>query len=393
MLTEEKLKQLCLQGESNCVDYKRAQYSFSGAEDIKKAELLKDVLCFANAFRNTPAYILIGVDEDESGFGIILGINANEVIDDSRLQEFINSKTNNPIPFLAYSCKLNSGHIVQVIEVNACMGDRPFYLKNDFSKLRRNDVWVRAGTSSHIATPSEIAEMGKISIEIGNVPDIKTTLVSENGENGKLVSVSIASNVAKPAHKSISEIFGGSDYDNYMWIKTNIAKLHFTLESENVSRVNAEDLKYKFDLRCDDGCVVWNKEPLFSNSPHDSLQKQDGSTQGQVKNLRPKERDISAAELYLDVMHDGEFSIEVAVYGKNLPEPIVTLFRYSVSVANVLVHSETIRLLSIPLKRTTDVLHCMKWLVSQVNHLDSGADVSKIVLEYVMSRLHELGYL
>ena len=71
MISEEQLNQLCLQGESFYVDYKRAQYAFVGGTDDQKAELLKDVLCFANSFRKTPAYILIGVDEEPSGIGTV----------------------------------------------------------------------------------------------------------------------------------------------------------------------------------------------------------------------------------------------------------------------------------------------------------------------------------
>jgi len=47
MISEEQIDQLCRYSESNCVDYKRDQYSFICATDNEKAELLKDVLCFA----------------------------------------------------------------------------------------------------------------------------------------------------------------------------------------------------------------------------------------------------------------------------------------------------------------------------------------------------------
>lgn len=33
MISEEQINILCFQGESNCVDYKRAQYAFQGASD------------------------------------------------------------------------------------------------------------------------------------------------------------------------------------------------------------------------------------------------------------------------------------------------------------------------------------------------------------------------
>ena len=42
MISETQLNQLCLQGESFYVDYKREQYTFIGGSDDQKAELLKE---------------------------------------------------------------------------------------------------------------------------------------------------------------------------------------------------------------------------------------------------------------------------------------------------------------------------------------------------------------
>ena len=325
MISEEQFNILCFQGESNCVDYKRAQYAFQGADDAQKAELLKDILCFANAFRRSPAYILIGVDEDASGLGVIYGIDENEVIDDARLQQFINSKTNNRIPFLAYPLRMNSGKILQVIEIDACVRGRPFYLKKDYSKLHCKDVWIRTGTSSHIATPEEVAAMGLDAVEFENMPDIKTSLVSENGNTGNLVSVCITCDIKQDDNgikRKLDCLSGGSEYDRYIWLKTNIAKLHFRLEAENVSRANAEGLKYQYELKCDDGSVVWSDAPAFRGSPFDFGRAPLAFALNQTKDLRPKEKDTCAADMYLEVVHDGKFSIEVTVYGKNIPEPI-----------------------------------------------------------------------
>jgi hypothetical protein len=52
---------LLFEAEGAELDFKREQYSFEGADDRVKSELLKDILAFANAWRRTDAYILIGV--------------------------------------------------------------------------------------------------------------------------------------------------------------------------------------------------------------------------------------------------------------------------------------------------------------------------------------------
>ncbi len=62
-MTEDDLKQLLYRRESEALDFKRDQYVFAKGNEDQKAELLKDLLAFANAWRSTPAHILIGVDE------------------------------------------------------------------------------------------------------------------------------------------------------------------------------------------------------------------------------------------------------------------------------------------------------------------------------------------
>ena len=365
MISEEQINILCFQGESNCVDYKRAQYAFKGADDIQKSELLKDILCFANAFRKSPAYILIGVDEDASGRGVIHGIDDNEVIDDAQLQQFINSKTNNRIPFSAYSFRLHSGKVLQVIEIDTCVRGRPFYLKRDYGKLYHHDVLIRVGTSSHIALPEEVAAFGRECVELENTPDIKTMLVSENGDSDELVSISINCDIKQPDNinqfqRKLTFLSGGTEYDRYMWVKRNVAKLHFRLKAENVSRVNAEDLEFKYELKCDDGSVALGEAPLFAGSPFCLGNDLLSSVRMRKTDLRPKEKDDHVKDIYLEVVHGGKFSIEVSVYGKNIPEPIKEVFTYSVSVEELKLSIRAVLWLSIILKSPKDVLDFTK---------------------------------
>lgn len=394
MISEEQLNQLCLQGESNCVDYKRAQYAFVRGADEQKAELLKDVLCFANSFRKTPVYILIGVDEESSGIGSICGIREDEVIDDSKLQEFINSKTNRRIPFSAYPFKTAAGKILQVIELDVCIVERPYYLKKKFACLNYNDVWMRIGSSSHIASPDDIAAMGRAASEAENTPDIKTTLLSENGDANYLTSVDIVGSVEKQANSSRREtatLFGGSDSDCCKWLRSVVSKLHFRLEAENVSHVNAEDIRYECKLICEDGCVVEGKAPISGNRQSYLNAVPQVSVFRKSNNLRPKERDDCAADLYFDVSHDGEFKIEVIVYGKNMPEPIRRTFPYFVSVKRVEMSKEEVGWLVIALGRIDDLLEFRKWWIARAKELDQDADADSLSMEYATSKLKEMG--
>lgn len=393
MISEEQFNILCFQGESNCVDYKRAQYAFQGADDAQKAELLKDILCFANAFRRSPAYILIGVDEDASGLGVIHGIDENQVIDDARLQQFVNSKTNNRIPFSAYPLRMNSGKILQVIEIDTCVRGRPFYLRNDYARLHHKDVWVRTGTSSHIASPEEIAAFGRDCVELENTPNIKTSLVSENGDSDELVSISIDCDIKQtgnPFQYKLASLSGGTEYDRYMWVKFNVAKLHFRLKAENVSRVNAEDLEFKYELKCDDGSVALSEAPSFARSPFYLGNDLLSSVRMRKTALRPKEKEDHMEDIYLEVVHGGKFSIEVSVYGKNIPEPIQETFAYSVSVAELKLSIRAVMGLGIILKSSENILDFTKGLVSCVKRHVANADINDAVLECVEKKVKAL---
>ena len=59
---------LLYQTESEVLDFKIDQYPFEAATDVQKSELLKDILSFANAWRRSDAYILIGVEEIRVSF-------------------------------------------------------------------------------------------------------------------------------------------------------------------------------------------------------------------------------------------------------------------------------------------------------------------------------------
>jgi hypothetical protein len=52
-------EQLLNEEEGTTLDFKKEKYRFVKASDEDKAELVKDILGFANAWRRSEAYILI----------------------------------------------------------------------------------------------------------------------------------------------------------------------------------------------------------------------------------------------------------------------------------------------------------------------------------------------
>jgi len=143
------------ESESDYLDFKQDQYRFDGATEEDKSEILKDILAFANAWRRTDAYILVGVREVKGGRSQVVGISKH--IDDASLQQFVNSKLQKPISF-SYTTFEFEGKQVGIIHIP--VQERPFYIKQKYGKVKPYVVYLRRGSSTDEAEPDEIARMG-----------------------------------------------------------------------------------------------------------------------------------------------------------------------------------------------------------------------------------------
>jgi hypothetical protein len=148
-------EELLNEDEGTSLDFKREQYQFAGADNQTKAELLKDILAFANAWRRTDAYILIGVEEVKGGKSKVLGIIDH--LNDNDLQQFVNEKSQRPLAF-SYQTLVHPEGQIGIIHIP--VQQRPFYLKADFGGLKKDTVYLRRGSSTAIATLDEVAQMG-----------------------------------------------------------------------------------------------------------------------------------------------------------------------------------------------------------------------------------------
>ena len=153
-LTSALFEQLLHQEEGIRLDFKREQYPFDGEPKDVQSELLKDILSFANTQRNSNAYILIGVEEVKGGRSKVVGVETH--LDDAKLQQFVNSKTQPPVDF-AYFPFRTEGVEVGIIKIP--VQERPIYLKKAFGKLGKDIVYIRRGSSTMTAAPDEIAQM------------------------------------------------------------------------------------------------------------------------------------------------------------------------------------------------------------------------------------------
>ena len=163
-LNSELVENLLHEAEGTSLDFKSAQYAFEYATDEEKSELLKDILAFANSWRRTTAYILIGVEEIKGGRSNIVGVEKH--LDDATLHQFVNGKTQRPVEF-SYQVIPKEETTIGAIEIP--LQKRPTYLKKRYGKLREHEVPIRDGSSTRAATPDEIAKMGAEDV-IGGTP-------------------------------------------------------------------------------------------------------------------------------------------------------------------------------------------------------------------------------
>jgi hypothetical protein len=155
MHPQSLIDSLLFEEEGTELDFKRDQYPFDGADDEQKSELLKDVLAFVNAWRRADAYILIGIQEVKGGESVVFGVSTH--LDDAKLQQFVNSKTNKPIEFSYTPMTFRSE---QIGLIHIPLQDRPVYLTREYGNLRKETVYIRRGSSTGTAKPDEVAKMG-----------------------------------------------------------------------------------------------------------------------------------------------------------------------------------------------------------------------------------------
>lgn len=189
--------------ESDTLDFKAQQYRFYGANDDDKSELLKDILAFANGWKETDAYIIIGINEKDGRAAAVTGISVH--LADNDVQQFINSKTNKAVT-LAVETVPHSGVELDVIRI-AQAQTRPIYCRRGFGKLREGTVYVRRGSSTAIADPDEVSAMGRTDAvaQLTTIPTLAIEFGNRDervrfGTDHLMTSVSLLDPPPEPIH-------------------------------------------------------------------------------------------------------------------------------------------------------------------------------------------------
>lgn len=351
------IEQLLYEEESSTLDFKEEQYPFDKAADVQKGELLKDILAFANAWRRSDAFILIGVEEVKGGKSRVIGIS--EHLDDARLQQFVNTKTQRPITF-EYKGLLLEGRKIGVIRIPVQI--RPIYLKKDYGGLKGKEVYIRRGSSTAVAEPDEIAKMGEAKQEIYKIePEIKIEFAESEKRLrlGSDLEISITM-LLVPKKEEIPDYeektfgynyprisIGGPNNDFYR----ELAEYYYWREIcgpfafyiENVSGSPALGVKVELSAPINERYGFLKKseiprEPSRSYYPDfrgnmvaEQLIKPDTKItkaidkwliEIEIPRLQPRSSYCSTENVYFFSLENLTVNLEVAIYSDNLPVPI-----------------------------------------------------------------------
>ena len=360
-IDENILEQLLHEEEGSVLDFKRDQYPFEGEDDKPKSELLKDILAFANAWRRTTAYILIGVDEVKGGRSKIVGVGTH--LDDAKLHQFVNSKTQQPIEF-SYQPFRTENVEIGVIEIP--IQKRPFYLKKKFGKLNADIVYKRDGSSTAIATPDEVARMGAEQ-DFGGTPQLvlewadierRVVLPSPHTVNSLFLDPQLPDDTFEKPRPSPSLI----DYNNENYPQEIICYTFemaflrsFGLRLFNESRVVGRRIRFVGSVAKDSAVLVldWANRPMrpyrsimdktrasivplaqqLQSNPDPCVQELADRWEVTIDfgDVRPREEIWTTSALLIGP-RNGITRLEGKLQGDNIPEPISCILEINFEV-------------------------------------------------------------
>jgi hypothetical protein len=369
MTQQALIDRLLYEEEGATLDFKSEQYKFAGASDDEKSELLKDIVAFANAWRRTDAYILVGAKEVKGGRSIVTGIA--EHLDDAHLQQFVNAKVNRPIEFSYRTIEFEG---VKVGLFQMPTQKRPFHLKKDFGKLKSNTVYIRRGSSTDTASLDEVASMGaEMPSEQARKPVLETFLVhgkhdefQQRHVKTQTINATIPSDHDIPDYGSKYQSIGGMHaipsldlYINHDFYREKakymaaISKVKgFKIGAHNSGSLSAKDVKVILEIEGDPEELIVCERQKLPDSP-DSNRTFVGAgflgknTTPDIKvqktisgwrvtctlgKIQPQELISTFDRIYVGAENSRTIKIDVKIYCDDLPGPVSDSFEIALDV-------------------------------------------------------------
>lgn len=373
-MTKDEIEALLFEEEGAELDFKRDQYPFDKANREDKSELLKDILAFANAFRRTDAYILIGVNDVKGGRSKVFGVASQ--LDDAKLQQFVNSKTQRPVTF-SYRDAHHDGHPIGIIHIP--LQQRPLYTKSDYGKVMKEVVYLRRGSSTDTATPDEIAQMGAQQIQAHGIePSFELDIFDR--ETGETLGheITIGSTVLHvPPKNEIPDYSEGHpmfsvtlhvnrDYyrelTRFMQIVSLASPVSFALR--NASTVSAHDVRMIFEIEDPEDRYVFMEdrempEPPKSRDPilfqRNYIPNVTGSDidvtrtgnrwriECRFGKIQPHDTARLSDDLYAGAYQGGTLTVDARIYADNISRPLPARFDLHFDVEQRTVSLEDIK--------------------------------------------------
>lgn len=372
-MNDELFERLLYEEENTTLDFKKEQYRFANASADEKTELLKDILGFANAWRRSEAYILIGVEDVRGGRGKVVGIPATDHLDDHSLQQFVNSQTNRPIRF-HYEAFGFEGKQVGIISIED--QNRPIYLKRNFGRLEKEKVYVRRGSSTDPtkpATPDEISQMhvgaglpsADLVVEFGHVSrnDALGTNISCDAEFCEMPRRETIPDLPSSRQHPFGLNLDPMNSPNYGYYR-ELANFEFVrrlylpirLVVRNAGHVAAHNVRAELTVPTSIDAIVKEAseipdppkrcvgfpgesamkgfKPAFRSVPGEvDIEKTDERFLIEIDcgDLQPG-REIRSEVFYIGKISSGDFPLRGSVFADNLPKPKDVVLTISVSV-------------------------------------------------------------
>jgi len=365
-MNKELFESLLYEGESTTLDFKAQQYKFARATEEEKAELLKDILGFVNAWRRASAYILIGVKQVAGARARVLGIS--EHLDDHSLQQFVNNLTNQPVRF-QYAPFGFEGKQVGIICVD--QQTRPVYLKGDYGKLLKERVYIRRGSSTDPTKPASLEEIAQMRVGTSeSLADLviefaeidrdhsRGTRISWNAEfcqtpesdgipdfDGERPTMTFGPDfqvhIPDPSHRTNNNFY--REMANYEFVRRLFRPVRFLVT--NVGQISAKNVRAELVISTGDGVVpmLESKLPdipkryeyLLVTPAMAGLRSVIRPEPGEVRidqnqdrfkleiecgDLQPG-RKIWSDKFYIGKATNGDVLLNGLIYSDNLPEP------------------------------------------------------------------------
>jgi len=352
-INASSVEALLYEDESTTLDFKRDQYQFDEASDKQKSELLKDILAFANAWKRSDAYILIGVEEVKGGKSTVVGLSKH--LEDASIQQFVNSKTQRPVSFSYIALELE-GKQIGVLHIP--IQTRPLYLNRDYGHLKKNIVYIRRGSSTEEASPDEIAKMGEALASDDDLPPL-LDLQFGNEKQRSLLGTSVVIQTVKlniPSEDEIPDygavrgvgisfINPGSNKDYYrecaVYCKERffLGNIGFAVTNSGTKlatdvwfEIEVPDADKKF-LFCDEADIpsepsknIFNAIPSLNKMKLDFEMKAEFTgdrwfVTGSIGKIQPKQTKWTSRSLLVGSNQNSDILLPVRVFADNLQEP------------------------------------------------------------------------